>query len=178
MYGAVEFFKKAKSKKIKPIIGCEVYCAFEKRSDKRPGIDSPRYHLILLAKNEKGYKNLVQLVTKAHLDGFYYKPRIDDELLEKHAEGLIGMSACLQGKIPRLLLSNRNEEAEALAKKYESFFGKGNFYLELQHHASIPDQAVLNKKLIELSKKYNKKILRFIRGFLFRLTIFYESVAE
>src|SRR3989339_1232718 len=153
MYGAVEFFKKAKSKKIKPIIGCEVYCAFEKRSDKRPGIDSPRYHLILLAKNEKGYKNLVQLVTKAHLDGFYYKPRIDDELLEKHAEGLIGMSACLQGKIPRLLLSNRNEEAEALAKKYESFFGKGNFYLELQHHASIPDQAVLNKKLIELSKK-------------------------
>ncbi|OGZ73095.1 MAG: DNA polymerase III subunit alpha [Candidatus Staskawiczbacteria bacterium RIFCSPLOWO2_01_FULL_37_25b] len=153
MYGAVEFYKKAKAKGIKPIIGCEVYTAFEKMTDKRPNVDAKRNHLILLAKNEKGYKNLVRLVTKAHLDGFYYKPRIDDELLEKHAEGLIGLSACLQGKIPRLLLSNRNEEAEDLAKKYESIFGKGNFYLELQPHAKIPDQITANKKLIELSKK-------------------------
>jgi len=153
MYGAIEFYKKAKAKKIKPIIGCEVYTAFEKMTDKRPNIDAPRNHLILLAKNQQGYKNLVKLVTIAHLEGYYYKPRIDDEVLEKYAEGLIGLSACIQGKIPKLLLANRTDEAEALAKKYESIFGKGNFYLELQHHANIPDQARANKKLAELSQK-------------------------
>jgi DNA polymerase-3 subunit alpha len=155
LYGAVEFYKKAKIKGIKPIIGCEIYVAFEKMQDKRPGIDAPRYHLILLAKNEKGYKNLVKLVTKANLEGFYYKPRIDEGLLEEHSEGLIGLSACLQGKIPRLLLAKKEKDAEALAKKYERIFGKGNFYLELQHHANIPEQAIVNKKLIELSKKTN-----------------------
>jgi len=153
MYGAIEFYKKAKTKGIKPIIGCEVYTAFEKLTDKRPNIDSRRNHLILLAKNEQGYKNLVKLVTIAHLDGFYYKPRIDEEVLEKYAEGLIGLSACVQGKIPRLLLSNKLEEAEETAKKYEKFFGKGNFYLELQHHQNIPDQITANKRLVELSKK-------------------------
>jgi DNA polymerase-3 subunit alpha len=153
MYGAVEFYKKAKAKGIKPIIGCEVYCAFERMQDKRPGIDNPRYHLILLAKNETGYKNLVQLVTKANLEGYYYKPRIDEEALKEHAEGLIGMSACLQGRIPRLLLSNKEDEAEALAKKYENLFGKGNFYLELQPHQKIPEQLKLNEKLKALAKK-------------------------
>jgi len=153
MYGAIEFYKKAKAKGIKPIIGCEVYTAFEKLSDKRPNIDAKRNHLILLAKNEQGYKNLVKLVTIGHLEGFYYKPRIDEEVLEKYAEGLIGLSACLQGKIPRLLLSNKLDEAEVIAKKYESFFGKGNFYLEIQHHQNIPDQITANKRLVELSKK-------------------------
>jgi len=153
MYGAIEFYKKAKAKGIKPIIGCEVYTAFEKLTDKRPNIDNARYHLVLLAKNEQGYKNLVRLVTKAHLDGFYYKPRIDDELLAQHADGLIGLSACLQGRIPRLLLANKYEEAEKLAKKYENIFGPGNFYLELQHHPNIPEQANANKKIIELSRK-------------------------
>ncbi|MCX6721029.1 MAG: DNA polymerase III subunit alpha [Candidatus Staskawiczbacteria bacterium] len=153
MYGAVEFYKKARARGIKPIIGCEVYTAFEKHTDKRPNIDAARNHLILLVKNEQGYKNLVKLVSIAHLDGYYYKPRIDDELLEKYAEGLIGLSACIQGKIPRLLLSNKPDEAEALAKKYEKFFGKGNFYLEIQHHANIPEQISANKKLAELSRK-------------------------
>jgi len=153
MYGAVEFYKKAKAKGIKPIIGCEVYVAFEGRQDKRPGIDSKSYHMILLVKNEMGYKNLVKLVTKAQLEGFYYKPRIDEEILQEHAEGLVGTSACLNGKIPRLLLSNKNDEAEQTAKKYESWFGKGNFYLEIQHHKNIPEQATVNKKLITLSKK-------------------------
>lgn len=153
MYGAVEFYKKAKAKGIKPIIGCEVYTAFEKLTDKRPGVDGKRNHLILLAKNEQGYQNLVKLVTIAHLDGFYYKPRIDEEILEKHAEGLIGLSACVQGKIPRLLISGKIEEAEEIAKKYEKWFGKGNFYLELQHHANIPEQKIANDRLIELSKK-------------------------
>ncbi len=153
MYGAIEFYKKAKAKGIKPIIGCEVYTAFEKLTDKRPNVDAKRNHLILLAKNEQGYKNLTKLVTIAHLEGFYYKPRIDEEILEKYAEGLIGLSACVQGKIPRLLISNQLEEAEKTALKYEKFFGKGNFYLELQHHPNIPDQITANKKLIELSKK-------------------------
>lgn len=153
MYGAIEFYKKAKSKGIKPIIGCEIYTAFEKLTDKRPNIDSKRNHLILLARNEQGYKNLVKLVTIAHLEGYYYKPRIDEEVLEKYAEGLIGLSACIQGKIPRLLLANKLEEAEETAKKYERFFGKGNFYLELQHHANIPEQETANKRLITLSKK-------------------------
>jgi len=153
MYGAVEFYKKAKAKGIKPIIGCEIYVASGKMQDKQPGIDNARYHMILLAKNEQGYKNLVKLVTKAHLEGFYYKPRIDEQLLQECSEGLIGMSACLQGKIPRLLLANKYEEAEALAKQYEALFGKGSFYLELQPHQKIPEQLTLNKKLIELSKK-------------------------
>lgn len=153
MYGAVEFFKKAKAKGIKPIIGCEVYTAFEKHTDKRPNIDQKRNHLILLAKDAQGYKNLVKLVSIANLDGYYYKPRIDEELLEKYATGLIGLSACIQGKIPRLLLSNKDQEAEETAIKYEKFFGKGNFYLEIQHHASIPEQASANKKLVALSKK-------------------------
>ena len=153
MYGAVEFYKKAKAKGIKPIIGCEVYVATGKHTDKQPNIDGRRYHMILLAKNETGYKNLVKLVSIAHLDGFYYKPRIDEELLEKYAEGLICLTACIQGKIPRLLISNQNAEAENSAIKYEKIFGKGNFYLELQHHDKVPEQEIANKKLIELSKK-------------------------
>ena len=153
MYGAVEFYKKAKAKGVKPIIGCEVYTAFEKLTDKRPGIDAPRNHLILLAKNEQGYKNLVKLVSIAHMDGYYYKPRIDDEVLEKYTDGLIGLSACVQGKIPRLLLAGKIDEAETLAKKYESWFGKGSFYLELQYHASIPEQKIANERLVALSKK-------------------------
>ncbi len=153
MYGAVEFYKKAKAKGIKPIIGCEVYMAFESRLQKRANIDSKRYHMILFAKNQQGYKNLVKLVTSAHLEGYYYKPRIDEEILEKYAEGLIGTSACLNGKIPKFLLAGKLQEAEELALKYERWFGKGNFYLELQHHANIPEQQELNKKIIALSKK-------------------------
>lgn len=153
LYGAVEFFKEAKTRGIKPIIGCEVYVGFESRHDKRANIDNKIYHMILLARNLQGYKNLVQLVTKAHLEGFYYKPRIDEELLEKHAEGLIATSACINGKIPKLLLANKLQEAEELSKKYENLFGKGNFYLELQYHKNIPEQQIANKKLIELSKK-------------------------
>jgi DNA polymerase-3 subunit alpha len=153
MYGAVEFYKEAKKRGIKPIIGCEVYMAYEGRKDKRPNIDSKSYHMILLAKNNEGYKNLVELVTKAHLEGYYYKPRIDEEILEQHAKGLIGTSACLNGKIPKLLLANRFEEAEALALKYQSWFGADSFYLELQEHINIPEQATLNTKIIELHKK-------------------------
>ncbi len=155
MYGAVEFFKKAKAKGIKPIIGVEIYVSPESHLLKRAGIDIKRYHLILLAKNEIGYKNLVKLVTKAHLDGYYYKPRIDNELLAEHAEGLIALSACVQGQIPRLLLAGKTQEAEELAQKYQKLFGKDSFYLELQHHPEIEDQVKANERLIELSKKFD-----------------------
>lgn len=155
VYGAVEFFKKAREKGIKPIIGSELYMALEKMSDKRPNIDDKRYHLVLLAKNNVGYRNLVKLITKAHLDGFYYKPRIDEELLAQHSEGLIGLSACITGKIPRLILSKKMEEAEKTALKYQEIFGKDSFYLELQYHPHSNDQKTVNKGLLSLSKKLN-----------------------
>lgn len=150
MYGAIEFYKKAKAKGIKPIIGCEVYEAINSMLEKD---SNERYHLVLLAKNEKGYGNLVKIITEAHLRGFYYKPRIDFELLEKYSDGIIAMSACLQGRIPHLLLSNKKEKAEEMAIKYEHIFGKGNFYLELQHHPNIPEQQRANQMMIDLSKK-------------------------
>ncbi|MCK4781923.1 DNA polymerase III subunit alpha [Candidatus Parcubacteria bacterium] len=155
LYGAVEFYKKAKKAGIKPIIGCEFYMAFERMEQKRPNIDNKKYHLVLLAKNEIGYKNLVKLATKAHLEGFYYKPRIDDELLEKHSEGLIAMTACLRGKIPQLIIAKKINEAEKLALKYQKIFGKDNFYLEIQHHPNLPNQKIANHGLILLSKKLN-----------------------
>ncbi|MBU3964742.1 DNA polymerase III subunit alpha [Patescibacteria group bacterium] len=154
LYGAVEFYKKAKKAGVKPIIGSEIYTSFEGMTQKRPNIDNKRYHLVLLVKNETGYRNLVKLVTKAHLEGFYYKPRVDEELLFQHTEGLIALSACLQGKIPRLIISNRIDEAEKTALKYQKAFGKENFYLEIQHHPNIPEQAKANKIIIGLSKKH------------------------
>jgi DNA polymerase-3 subunit alpha len=153
IYGAVEFFKKAQEKGIKPIIGSEFYMALEKMSDKRPNIDDKRYHLVLLVKNKEGYRNLVKLITKAHLDGFYYKPRIDEELLAQHSEGLICLSACITGKIPRLILAKKIEEAEKTALRYQGIFGKDSFYLELQHHPHSNDQKTVNKGLLSLSKK-------------------------
>ncbi len=153
LYGAVEFFKKAKAKGIRPIIGCEAYLALESMTQQRPNIDDKRYHLVLLVKNEQGYKNLVKLITKAHLEGFYYKPRIDEELLTQYSQGLIGLSACLRGKIPQLILSKKLKEAENQALKYQEIFGKGNFYLELQHHPNIPEQKKVNNALIDISKK-------------------------
>ncbi|MEA3295668.1 MAG: DNA polymerase III subunit alpha [Patescibacteria group bacterium] len=153
LYGAVEFYKKAKAKGIKPIIGCEVYCAIDRMEQCRPNIDNKRYHLVLLAKNEQGYKNLVQLVTQSHLKGFYYKPRVDEALLEKYSEGLVALSACIGGKIPKLILSNQIEEAEKTALKYEKIYGKGNFYLEIQHHPNLQGQDKVNEQLIAFSKK-------------------------
>ncbi len=153
LYGAVEFFKKAKEKGIKPIIGAELYLAAGDMHDRQPGIDNRRYHIVLLVKNQIGYQNLVKLITKAHLEGFYYKPRIDEALLEKHSEGLIAMSACLQGKIPRLLMAGRDVEAEKTALKYKKIFGEDGFYLEVQSHKNIKDQIILNERIIALSKK-------------------------
>jgi len=153
IYGAVEFYDKAKKRGIKPILGCEVYEASRKMEDKTASLDSRRYHLVLLIKNETGYNNLVKIITEAHLKGFYYKPRVDLELLKNHSEGLVAMSACLQGKIPQLLLAGKAKEAEEAALKYREIFGQDNFFLEIQPHPNLPDQEKANRMVIELSKK-------------------------
>src|SRR4030042_2621933 len=155
LYGAIEFYKKAKEKGIKPIFGSEIYLASGRMQDKRPNIDDKRYHLVLLVKNDRGYKNLVKLITRAHLEGFYYKPRVDEEILKEHSQGLIALSACLRGRIPQLILSKKIKEAEETCLKYQEIFGKGNFYLELQHHPNLPEQKKVNQALISFSKKLN-----------------------
>ncbi|MGC8925268.1 MAG: DNA polymerase III subunit alpha [Calditerrivibrio sp.] len=153
MYGVVDFYKKAISNNIKPIIGCEVYVAPDNRKNRNyeKGEDK-NYHLILLAKNNKGLKNLQYLVSLAQLEGFYYKPRIDKELLANYSEGLIGLSACLAGEIPRQILRGDLKEAVKSAKEYEDILGKGNFYLELQENG-IPDQRMVNRELITIAKE-------------------------
>jgi DNA polymerase-3 subunit alpha len=130
IFAAVNFFRKAKEKRIKPILGAELYIApksrFEKKDKKE---ETSNYHIVLLVKNEKGYKNLVQLLTKSYLEGFYYKPRIDKEILSQCSEGLIGLSSCLKGEIPSLLLKGFSKEAEEIATQYKEMFGKENFYI-------------------------------------------------
>jgi DNA polymerase-3 subunit alpha len=156
LYGAIEFYIKAKERGIKPIIGCEMYLtAGDYKSKNNTMEDKTRFHLILLAKNEKGYKNLMKLISIAHLDGFYYKPRINRELLKKYSEGLIGLSACAEGEIPSAAIGGDLEKAEKLALEYQNIFGEGNFYLELQHHPNYPNQKIANEALIKISKKYN-----------------------
>lgn len=156
LYGAIEFYMKAKEKGIKPIIGCEMYVtAGDYKSKNNTQEDKTRYHLILLAKNETGYKNLMKLISIAHLEGFYYKPRINREILKKHAQGLIGLSACAEGEVPATTISGNLEKAEKLALEYRDIFGEGNFYLEIQHHPNFPNQGIANKALISLSEKLN-----------------------
>lgn len=152
MYGVIKFYLAAQEAGIKPIIGLESYLAARSRFDKQANIDSDRHHLILLAKNETGYKNLMKLTTLAHLEGFYYKPRIDKELLAKYHDGLIATSACLEGEIPYWLRKNEAKKAVVVAKEYQAIFGK-DFYLEIQHHPQIADQQKVNLKMIDLSRK-------------------------
>ncbi len=152
MYGAVDFFKAAKSAGIKPIIGCEVYVAPRTRFDKDKSLDSRYNHLILLCKNEVGYKNLIYLVSKAFTEGFYSKPRIDKELLKDRTDGLIALSACLAGEIPSKILQNNFDGAKEAALEYNEMFGSGNYYLELQNHGYAEEQTV-NSKLIEISQQ-------------------------
>ncbi len=154
MFGAIEFYKKAKKAGIKPIIGCEIYVAPRDRFKKErlPGEPDGGYHLILLAKDNTGYKNLVKLVSAGYLEGFYRKPRIDKELLRQHAEGLIATSACLQGEISRKIANNDFKKAEETVKEYADIFGKENFYLEIQDHG-IDKEKKDKAALINLSKK-------------------------
>ncbi|MEK9170828.1 MAG: DNA polymerase III subunit alpha, partial [Patescibacteria group bacterium] len=153
LYGAVEFFQKAKKAGIKPIIGCEIYVAAGNMTDKTPGANTKRFHLTILVKNKTGYKNLVRLITKAHLEGFYYKPRVDKNLLKQHADGLICLSGCLYAEIPHLISSNHTEKAEEAAREYQNIFGKDNFFIEIQSHFRKTDSNNLYSNIIELSKK-------------------------
>ena len=152
MYGVIQFYKEAIKQGIKPIIGCEMYVAPESRFEKTSKRRESPYHLIILVKNNEGYKNLIQLVTLSYLEGFYYKPRIDKEILRKYSSGLIASSACLQGEIPQKLLQNNFKEAKKSALEYLEIFGEGNFYLELQKN-NIPEQNVVNQRLISLGKE-------------------------
>ncbi len=149
MYGAIDFYVKAKEAGLRPIIGCEVYIAPESRLNRVPG-EKNNYHLVLLVKNQTGYRNLLQLVTRAHLEGFYYKPRIDKGLLKEYSSGLVALSSCLAGEIPQLITSGRLDEARKAALWYKEVFG--DFYLEIQRHP-IPELERVNSELITMSKE-------------------------
>ena len=154
MYGAVRFYKEAKAQGIHPVIGCEVYLAPGMRQE-RAEVDGTRYyHLILLAENETGYRNLVELISLANIEGYYYKPRIDKELLRQYHEGVIALSACVAGEIPQAILRGNNERAEALVAEYVEIFGQDNFFLEIQDHG-LPEEKTVNRALRELAKKYD-----------------------
>ncbi|HOM03091.1 MAG TPA: DNA polymerase III subunit alpha [Acetivibrio sp.] len=152
MYGVVDFYKEAVNNGIKPILGCEIYTAKRSRFDKQGGWDSDPGHMVLLAKNNTGYKNLMKIVSIGFTEGFYYKPRVDMEVLERYSEGLIAMSACLSGDIPKAILNNDYEKAKELALKFNSIFGQDNFYLELQING-IEEQNIVNQQLIKLGRE-------------------------
>ncbi|MBM3296448.1 MAG: DNA polymerase III subunit alpha [Candidatus Aminicenantes bacterium] len=153
MFGAVSFYKEARSRGIKPILGCETYVAPGSRFDKKPGDREGHFrHLVLLVKNETGYRNLCRLLTQAYLEGFYYRPRIDKELLAAHGAGLIGLSSCLKGEVADFLGKGLGEAAEAAARELASFFEPGDFYIEIMDHG-LPEQREVNPLLIELARR-------------------------
>ena len=154
MYGVIDFYRAARNAGIKPILGCEVYVAPGSRFDKTPGSNSEEryYHLVLLAENQKGYENLTKIVSKGFVDGYYYKPRVDLEVLEQYHEGIIALSACLAGEVQKYLLRGMYEDAKEAAKRYENIFGKDNFFLELQDHG-MQEQALVNQQLLRLSEE-------------------------
>ncbi|HXN07142.1 MAG TPA: PHP domain-containing protein, partial [Nitrospiria bacterium] len=153
LFGAVEFYFKAKKKGIKPIIGCEVYVAPGSRLNKEQARHAaPYHHLVLLAENQTGYRNLLKLISLAHVEGFYFKPRIDKQLLAENAEGLIGLSGTLRGEIPYLLERNQRENALKAATEYRDILGKNNFFIELWE-SGFPEQKKMNADLLEISKE-------------------------
>ena len=151
MYGVIDFYKACKKEGVKPIIGCEVYVALRTRFDKEPGIDNHYYHLILLAKNNEGYKNLSKLVSLGFVDGYYYKPRIDHDILKQYSKGLICLSACLAGEVNQALLNGNTEKAEQIALWHKDVFGD-DYYIEIQNNG-IKEQVLANQKLIQLARK-------------------------
>ena len=151
MFGIVEFYKQAVKNGIKPILGCEIYVTKQNYKD-RENKERDQFHLILLAENQKGYSNLMKIVSEGYVNGFYYKPRVDKELLEKYSEGIIALSACLGGEVQKHLLYNEYEQAKELAIRYNDIFGQDNFYLELQDHG-MNEQKLVNQQLIRLSRE-------------------------
>ncbi len=155
MHGCIEFYKACKKHKIKPILGCEVYIAFNKLTDKRHQIDNKRTHAALLAETQEGYENLLKMTTIAHLEGYYYKPRVDWDLMKKYSKGIIALSGCLQGDIPGAILNDDEDKIKELIDRFQSTFGKDNFFFELQDHPGLSQQQTVNDKLVELGKQYN-----------------------
>lgn len=154
MYGVIDFYRACTAVGVKPIIGCECYIAPRSRFEKTGGMGDHAYHITLIAKNETGYKNLMKLSSIGFIEGFYYKPRIDKEVLRKHSAGLIGLSGCLKGEVAKNLVRSNEGEAEKIAREYADIFGPGNFYLEVMNHG-IPDQITVLPKIAVLSKKMN-----------------------
>ena len=153
MYGVIDFYRAAKAAGINPILGCEVYVAPGSRFDREAGSGEDRYyHLVLLAENNQGYSNLMKIVSKGFVEGFYYKPRVDIEVLEKYHEGIIALSACLAGEVAKYLTRGMYEDAKAAALRYQNIFGKGNFFLEMQDHG-IPQQQTVNQQLLKMHKE-------------------------
>ncbi|HEX3010856.1 MAG TPA: DNA polymerase III subunit alpha [Syntrophomonadaceae bacterium] len=152
LYGVIDFYREAQKAGIKPIIGCEVYVAARSRFDREAGRDGEQYHLILLCRNETGYKNLIEMVTRSYTEGFYYKPRVDHELLAQYSEGLIALSACVAGEIPRMILNDNLAGAREAARFYLDTFGAGSFYLEVQNHG-MPEEKLVCETLYNLSEE-------------------------
>ena len=168
MYGAIEFYLAAKKAGIKPIVGCEVYVAPRTRFDRDPRLDNEQYHLVLLAQNAQGYRNLCRLVSTAYLEGFYYKPRIDHDLLAKHSDGLIALSACLGAEVPQYLMKGDLDRAADTVRWYQNLFGPDRYYLEVQDHG-IPEQAQVNDHLANFAADMGLPLLasndfHYIRG--------------
>ena len=152
MYGVIDFYRAAREAGIRPVIGCEVYVAPGSRFDREAGAGEDRYyHLVLLAENNEGYANLMKIVSRGFTEGFYYKPRVDYEVLEEFHEGIICLSACLAGEVQKELARDRYQEAREAALRYQKIFGKNNFFLELQDHG-IPEQRKVNQQLMRLSQ--------------------------
>jgi len=159
MHGAIEFYEECVKQGIKPILGIEIYVAQRTMKDKQPRVDSSSYHLILLAKNDEGYKNLMKLTSLAHLEGYYYKPRVDKKTLKEHSAGLIACSACVQGEIPRKSLESLEEGRKAL-KEYLEIFPKDDFYLEVQQHPNtVPEQKIANSNIFKLAEEFGLKVV-------------------
>jgi len=152
LYGAVEFYKACQGKGIKPILGCEVYVAHDHKD--KSSKDEPLYHLVLLAENQQGYKNLISLITRAHIDGFFYKPRVDKGLLDRFAGGLIALSGCMAGEIPSKILKGDEKGLKDSLKDYLDIFGRNNFFLELQDHG-LPEERRINKSLVDIASREN-----------------------
>jgi DNA polymerase-3 subunit alpha len=159
MYGAIELYKEAHKAGIKPIIGVEAYIAERGRKDKEPGVDNRRYHLTLLAKNKQGYKNLMRLISIANMEGYYYKPRMDKEILREFASGIICLSGCMGSQLSQAILAGNNEKAEALIKEHQEIFGVENYFLEVHSHPHIENDKKLRDGIIALGKKFNIPIV-------------------
>ncbi len=159
LYGAVEFSQTAKKAGIKPLIGCELYVARRKMSDKVSQLDTNPYHLVVLCKNRQGYQNLLKLVSAAHLDGYYYKPRVDKDLLRKYSEGLVCLTACLQGEVSKAAGNDDPAMAEKALLEYRDIFGPDNLFVELQHHPELDHQIMSNRHLINIAKRHSLPLI-------------------